>query len=135
MSLTFRKECRQSLIRKSDNITGELWTKLVTSCAYNAIAMAHETSSTEQDLARGKPTEIDSLNGYVSRRGSELGIPTPLNSTLHALVKLLEAEHQVRFRRARPRPAPINNDPATAFKTFSKRGFLRADNVRPASWP
>ena len=53
-------------------------------------AMANATSSTAQDLARGRPTEIDSLNGYVSRRGKELGIPTPVNSTLHALVKLLE---------------------------------------------
>ena len=52
--------------------------------------MASATSSTAQDLARGKPTEIDSLNGYVARRGAELGVPTPVNSTLHALVKLLE---------------------------------------------
>jgi 2-dehydropantoate 2-reductase len=53
-------------------------------------AMATATSSTAQDLARGKPTEIDSLNGYVARRGGELSVPTPVNSTLHALVKLLE---------------------------------------------
>ena len=53
-------------------------------------AMANATSSTAQDLARGRVTEIDSLNGYVSRRGRELGVPTPVNSTLHALVKLLE---------------------------------------------
>jgi 2-dehydropantoate 2-reductase len=49
------------------------------------------TSSTAQDIGRGKPTEIDSLNGYVARLGDELGIPTPVNRTLHALVKLLEA--------------------------------------------
>jgi 2-dehydropantoate 2-reductase len=133
--------CRISL-----NIAGELWTKLVMNCAYNAIsalthsryvfiksspltrdvmheliaevvavgtaagvilpdaqtltaaalnlgdAMANATSSTEQDLARGRPTEIDSLNGYVSRRGKDLGIPTPVNTTLHALVKLLETD-------------------------------------------
>ena len=48
------------------------------------------TSSTAQDLARGKPTEIDSLNGYVARRGAALGIGTPVNQTLHGLVKLLE---------------------------------------------
>jgi 2-dehydropantoate 2-reductase len=48
------------------------------------------TSSTAQDLARGKRTEIDSLNGYVVRRGEELGIATPANLTLFALVKLLE---------------------------------------------
>ena len=48
------------------------------------------TSSTAQDLARGKRTEIDSLNGYVTRLGKELGIATPANLTLFALVKLLE---------------------------------------------
>ena len=48
------------------------------------------TSSTAQDLARGKRTEIDSLNGYVVRRGKELGIATPANLVLFALVKLLE---------------------------------------------
>ena len=45
---------------------------------------------TAQDLARGKPTEIDHLNGYVARRGEALGIATPANRALHALVKLLE---------------------------------------------
>ncbi len=53
--------------------------------------MEHTISSTAQDVARGKPTEIDSLNGYVARLGDELGIPTPVNRTLHALVKLLES--------------------------------------------
>ena len=53
-------------------------------------AMATATSSTEQDIARGRRTEIDSLNGYVARRGKELGIPTPINATLHALVRVLE---------------------------------------------
>jgi 2-dehydropantoate 2-reductase len=53
-------------------------------------AMRGATSSTAQDLARGKRTEIDSLNGYVARRGAELGVATPVNQTLHALVKLLE---------------------------------------------
>ena len=52
--------------------------------------MANATSSTAQDLARGKRTEIDALNGYVARRGAELGVATPVNQTLHALVKLLE---------------------------------------------
>jgi 2-dehydropantoate 2-reductase len=52
--------------------------------------MAGATSSTAQDIARGKRTEIDHLNGYVVRRGEALGVPTPVNRTLHALVKLLE---------------------------------------------
>ena len=57
------------------------------------------TSSTAQDLARGKRTEIDSLNGYVVRRGKELGIATPASLVLFALVKLLE-EKAAEQRRA-----------------------------------
>ena len=53
-------------------------------------AMSEATSSTAQDIVRGKRTEIDSLNGYVARRGAELGVPTPVNQALYALVKLLE---------------------------------------------
>ena len=53
-------------------------------------AMSEATSSTAQDIQRRRPTEIDSLNGYVTRRGAELGVPTPVNLTLHALVKLME---------------------------------------------
>lgn len=53
-------------------------------------SLAGATSSTAQDIARGKRTEIDHLNGYVARRGEALGVPVPVNRTLHALVKLLE---------------------------------------------
>ena len=56
-----------------------------------ATAMPLQLSSTAQDLARGKPTEIDHLNGTVARRGAELGIATPVNQALHALVKLVES--------------------------------------------
>ncbi len=47
-------------------------------------------SSTAQDLKRGRRTEIDHLNGYVAREGAALGIATPVNRTLNALVKLAE---------------------------------------------
>ena len=43
-----------------------------------------------QDLMAGRRTEIDSLCGYVIRMGESLGIPTPLNSMLRALVKGVE---------------------------------------------
>lgn len=54
--------------------------------------MPGQYSSTAQDLARGKRTEIDHLNGLIVRRGEALGIPTPVNRTLWALVKLLEGK-------------------------------------------
>lgn len=129
--------------RVSANIAGDLWTKMIINCAYNAISalgrakyarlvanpwtrelmkqvteeavaiarasgvrlpepdmveavwnlaatMSDATSSTAQDIARGNRTEIDSLNGYLVRRGAQLRVPTPVNQTLHALVKLLE---------------------------------------------
>ena len=55
--------------------------------------MTMATSSTAHDIARGKRTEIDSLNGLVVERGAELGIPTPVNLAVYALVKLLEAKN------------------------------------------
>lgn len=133
--------------RISDNIEGELWTKLIWNCALNAVSalgrakygqiaasedarkvvetavhevlavaraaniqppgledpkaaiagafkiatqMAEAVSSTGQDMVRGKRTEIESLNGYISRRGAELGVPTPVNHALYTLVKLAE---------------------------------------------
>lgn len=56
-----------------------------------AAAMPQQFSSTAQDLARGKRTEIDHLNGFIVRRGAALGIATPVNQALHALVLLAES--------------------------------------------
>lgn len=56
-----------------------------------ATQMGDAFSSTAQDIHRGKRTEIDSLNGYISRRGVQFGVPTPANDTLYTLVKLLES--------------------------------------------
>lgn len=55
-----------------------------------AESMAATRSSTAQDMMRGKKTEIDSLNGFVVRKGRELGVPTPINHALFTLVKLAE---------------------------------------------
>jgi len=49
-------------------------------------------SSTAQDLARGKRSEIDHLNGLILRRGEALGVATPTNRLLHAIVKLIESK-------------------------------------------
>jgi len=55
-----------------------------------AEVMPEALSSTAQDLLLGRPTEIGDLNGFVVRRGLALGVPTPVNRTLHALVGLAE---------------------------------------------
>jgi 2-dehydropantoate 2-reductase len=41
------------------------------------------------DWKAGRRTEIDFLNGYIVRRGSLLGIPTPVNEAVCALVKTI----------------------------------------------
>jgi len=56
-----------------------------------AAAMPAQFSSTAQDVARGKRSEIDHLNGTVVRLGARHRIATPVNQALHALVKLIEA--------------------------------------------
>ena len=53
--------------------------------------MAGQKSSTAQDMARHKLSEIDHLNGFVVRRGQALGVPTPVNQAMVALVKLVES--------------------------------------------
>jgi 2-dehydropantoate 2-reductase len=41
-----------------------------------------------QDIEKGRKTEIEQMNGYVVKRGREVGVRTPVN---HELVKLVEA--------------------------------------------
>ena len=55
-----------------------------------ATQMADAFSSTAQDLNRGRPTEIDALNGYIVRQGAALAVPVPVNRALFTLVKLAE---------------------------------------------
>jgi len=50
----------------------------------------YHRSSLHQDVLRGIPTEIDWLNGKIVERGLALGIRTPCNFTVTALIKGLE---------------------------------------------
>ncbi len=53
-------------------------------------ATADNRVSMLQDIMAARETEIDSICGEVVKRGEALGIPTPRNQTLHALVKGIE---------------------------------------------
>lgn len=84
-----------------------------------ARSMPGQLSSTAQDLALGKPTEIDDLNGLIVRRGTELGIATPANQALHALVKLAETarhhrEASVRNNGNESAPSKVDSDTSPA---------------------
>ncbi|MEO7729241.1 MAG: 2-dehydropantoate 2-reductase [Burkholderiales bacterium] len=47
-------------------------------------------SGTAQDIAKGRRTEVDFMNGYVAVRGDELGIPAPTHAAIAALVTRVE---------------------------------------------
>ncbi len=43
-----------------------------------------------QDMVKGRRTEIEFLNGFVARKGAEIGLPTPANAALTDIVKRVE---------------------------------------------
>ena len=52
---------------------------------------ADNRASMLQDILRGRPTEIDAINGAVVARGRQAGVDTPVNLLLTQLVQALEA--------------------------------------------
>ena len=54
--------------------------------------------SMAQDIAKGRRTETDFINGYVAARGAEIGVPAPLHAKINELVKRVE--------RAEVKPSP-----------------------------
>jgi 2-dehydropantoate 2-reductase len=52
-----------------------------------SVATAQNKSSMLQDIQKGRPTEIDAINGAVVRLGAERGMSCPVNRVLTLLVK------------------------------------------------
>jgi 2-dehydropantoate 2-reductase len=50
----------------------------------------HNIASMRQDLLKGRPTEIDHMNGAVVDLGERLGVPCPVNVALVAIIKTME---------------------------------------------
>jgi 2-dehydropantoate 2-reductase len=64
--------------------------ELIDHAARPDVAYGHKASML-QDVEARRATEIDYLNGGIARFGRELGVPTPLNLAITALIKGLEA--------------------------------------------
>jgi 2-dehydropantoate 2-reductase len=64
--------------------------ELIDHAARKDIAYDHKASML-QDVEAGRPTEVDYLNGGIAGFGRELGVSTPLNEAIWALVRALEA--------------------------------------------
>jgi 2-dehydropantoate 2-reductase len=62
---------------------------LIDHAAKPEVAYDHKASML-QDVEAKRATEIDYLNGGIARFGRELGVPTPMNDAVTALVKALE---------------------------------------------
>ena len=59
-------------------------------------------ASTLQDIIKGRRSEVDYLNGYVSKRGREVGVETPVNDAIVRVLKQVD-EHAIQ-------PDPANVD-------------------------
>lgn len=55
-------------------------------------APSRNIASMQQDLLHGRPTEIDYMNGAVATLGAEHGVPCPVNRSLTAIIKAMEAQ-------------------------------------------
>ncbi|MBI4563593.1 MAG: 2-dehydropantoate 2-reductase [Planctomycetes bacterium] len=44
-------------------------------------------TSTQQDVLRGRPTEVEAFNGEIIRLGRKLGVPTPTHEMLYAKLR------------------------------------------------
>ena len=55
-------------------------------------APSHNIASMLQDLRRGRPTEIDYMNGAVAALGAQHGVTCPVNQALTSIIKAMEAQ-------------------------------------------
>jgi 2-dehydropantoate 2-reductase len=60
------------------------------------VPLSKHAGSMALDIARGAPTEIDELTGFIVREGDRLKIPVPNCRTVYRLVKGLELASQTR---------------------------------------
>jgi len=57
---------------------------------YNKRRTGEGRSGTAQDIAKGRRTEIDHMNGYVAAQGEAVGMAAPTHAAVTALVKRIE---------------------------------------------
>jgi 2-dehydropantoate 2-reductase len=64
-------------------------------------ATAANRSSMLQDIERGRPTEIDSINGVIVAEGRRLNVAAPVNMAVWRLIRGLRGEVEVEVNHAR----------------------------------
>lgn len=80
-------ECETVARAQGISLPDDLWAQV----RRIAETMPSQTSSTAQDLARGRRSEIEFLNGEIVRQAEAVGLKAPLNQAMTVLVRLAEA--------------------------------------------
>src|SRR6267142_1582113 len=89
-----------------DAAQGKGWDAVEADMAASVKFLTGGRPSMLQDVMKGRRTEIDYLNGYVSQQGKRLGVPTPVNDAVVAAVR----QHGV----GTLKPDPKNLEPLIA---------------------
>ncbi|MBX3471635.1 MAG: 2-dehydropantoate 2-reductase [Planctomycetes bacterium] len=78
-------------VARSLGVTGD-WSAAAARDRWEAVARAtaDNASSTLQDLRRGRPTEVNAINGAVAAAAREAGVAAPINELLARLVAAAE---------------------------------------------
>ena len=70
-----------------DATAGKGWEAVEADMAASVKFLTGGRPSMLQDVMKGRRTEIEYLNGYVSQQGRRLGVPTPVNDAVVAAVR------------------------------------------------
>jgi 2-dehydropantoate 2-reductase len=79
------------LVRTVDLLPAALAGRVVRRGVLARMGEVPNPGSTLQSIRRGRPTEIDHLSGAVVEAGERVGVPTPVNRRIVALVHEIEA--------------------------------------------
>jgi len=82
-------ECRQVAARDGVDLAADFVDRID-----RQYAPSRNLSSMQQDLLKGRPTEIDFLNGGVVALGRRYGVECPVNQALTMIIKAMERPRQ-----------------------------------------
>src|SRR5881628_1002578 len=68
----------------------ESWQALDEMLTPESAGVRNWKASMAQDVAKGRPTEIDGMNGYVVEKGREQGVPTPVSAAVVETVREID---------------------------------------------
>jgi len=90
----------ESVERWADCARPETWASLDAMLMPKSATGRNWRASMAQDVVKGRPTEIDYMNGHVVAQGKITGVPTPVSAATVEMVRDVEA--------GRSKPAPEN---------------------------